>query len=117
MNQFSLPESIKDRYIAGFFIAAGIVWLVSFSLVYTNILDASNVLIIHFDSFRGADFFGEKSDVFDIIVTAAIIWGINLGLAHVFYFRERFLSYILAGATLGYMVLILLAVNAIISII
>ncbi len=117
MNQFVLPDSVKDRYIAAFFLVAGIIWVISFSLVYANILDASNVLIIHFDSFRGADFFGEKSDVFDIIVTAAIIWGINLGLAHVFYFRERFLSYVLAGATLGYMVLILLAVNAIISII
>lgn len=117
MNQFSLPESIKDKYIAGFFITAGIIWVISFSFVYANILDASNVLIIHFDSFRGADFFGEKSDVFDIIVTAAIVWGINLGLAHIFYYRERFLSYVLSGATLGYMVLILLAVNAIISII
>lgn len=117
MKPFALPDSIKDRYIASFFLISGLIWVISFSLVYTNILDASNVLIIHFDSFKGADFFGERSDVFDIIVTAGIIWGINLGLAHVFYFRERFLSYVLAGATVGYMVLILLAVNAIISII
>lgn len=117
MQNFSLPESVKDRYIATFFLVAGIIWVISFSLVYANILDASNVLVIHFDSFRGADFFGEKSDVFDIIVTAAIIWLINLGLTHAFYDRERFLSYVIAGATAGYMVLILLAVNAIISII
>ena len=117
MNQFSLPASLKDRYIAVFFLISGIIWVIGFSQVYLNILDASNVLVIHFDSFRGADFFGGKSDVFDIIVTAAIIWAVNLGLAGVFYFRERFLSYVLAGATLVYMVLILLAVNAIISII
>ncbi len=117
MNQFSIPASLKDRYIAIIFLISGIVWVISFSQVYVNILDVSNVLVIHFDSFRGADFFGEKSDVFDIIVTAAIILGINLGLAHIFYFRERFLSYVLAGVTLIYMVLILLAVNAIISII
>ncbi len=117
MKHFALPDFIKDRYVASFFLLAGLVWVVSFSLVYTNILDASNVLVIHFDSFKGADFFGEKSDVFDIIVTAAIVLVINLALTHVFYSRERFLSYVIAGATLGYMVLILLAVNAIISII
>ena len=92
MNELFLPESIKDRYIAGFFLVAGIVWLISFSFVYVNILDAANVLVIHFDSFNGADFFGGKSDVFDIIVTAAIIWILNLGLAQLFYYRERILS-------------------------
>lgn len=113
---FSLPIILKDKYLTPVFTLSAIIWVVSFSLVYVNILDAANVLVIHFDSFNGADFFGGKSDVFDIIVTAAIIWILNLALAQLFYYRERFLSYLLAGSTLVYMALILLAVNAIINV-
>lgn len=114
---FSLPSILKDKYLAPIFTLAAIVWVIDFSLVYVNILDASNVLVIHFDSFKGVDFFGGKRDVFDIIVTAAIVWLINISMAQMFYYREKFLSYVIAGSTLVYMVLILLAVNAIISII
>lgn len=114
---FSLPSILKDKYLAPIFALAAIVWVIDFSLVYVNILDAANVLVIHFDAFKGVDFFGGKSDVFDIIVTAAIVWLINISMAQMFYYREKFLSYVIAGSTLIYMVLILLAVNAIISII
>lgn len=114
---FSLPIILKDKHLAPVFALAAIVWVIDFSLVYVNILDAANVLVIHFDAFKGVDFFGGKSDVYDIIVTAAIVWLINISMAQMFYYREKFLSYVIAGSTLVYMVLILLAVNAIISII
>ncbi len=114
---FSVPIILKDKHLTPLFLLAALLWLAAFSLVYVNILDAANVLVIHFDSFKGVDFFGGKSDVFDIIVTAAIVWLINISMAQLFYYREKFLSYLIAGSTLIYMVLILLAVNAIISII
>ena len=110
------PAILKDKYTALFFVAGFLALLTGFSLAYVNILDNPNLLVIHFDSFKGADFFGDRRDIIDILVTAAIIWIINFMLASEFYFKERFLSYILAIATLLFSVLILVAVNVIINI-
>jgi len=90
--------------------------IVAFGIAYVNILDNRNLLVIHFDSFRGADFFGDRRDVADILITGAIVWIINLWLAHELYFRERFLSYLLAAGTLLFSVLILIAIRVIIFI-
>jgi len=112
----SLPIILRDKYTGLSFLIAGLFLLIAFSIVYVNILDNSNLLVIHFDSYRGADFFGDRRDVADILVTAAIIWLINFGLANELYFRERILAYGLAAATPIFMLLILVAVNVIISI-
>ena len=111
-----MPTILKDKYTLITFALALLVLLVSFSFAYVNILDNSNLLVIHFDSFNGADFFGDRRDIVDILVTAAIIWIINFMLASEFYFKERFLSYALAISTMLFSVLILVAINAIISI-
>ncbi|MDE2001301.1 MAG: hypothetical protein KGI60_01895 [Patescibacteria group bacterium] len=112
-----LPETMKDKYLIAAFLGAAVLWIFAFSLVYVNVTDIHSVLIIHFDNFRGADFFGSATDVVDILVIGAVVGAINGLLAHVLYYRERFLSYLLAGGTVLYMVLILLAIHAIISVI
>ncbi len=111
-----MPIILKNKSTALFFIAGFLALVTGFSLAYVNILENTNLLVIHFDSFKGADFFGDRRDIVDILVTAAIIWIINFMLANEFYFRERILSYILAISTLLFSVLIFVAVNVIINI-
>lgn len=115
--RFSVPSIVKDQYLAPAFATAAVLWVAAFSYAYVNTLAASNVLAIHFDAFKGVDFFGSRGDIFNIMIIAAIVWAINAVLAELMYHREKFLSYVIGGATLLYMVLIFLAVGAIISII
>jgi len=110
------PVILKNRYLALTFLAAAIILAAGFFIFGTNLWDNQNLLVIHFDSFRGANFFGDRRDVLDILITASIIWLINLVLANEFYLRERILSYLMAGSTLFFSVLILIAVNVIINI-
>lgn len=112
----NLPVILKDKYTAVLFALAALVLVVAFAIAYVNILDSRNLLVIHFDSYRGADYFGTSADIWDILVVAGVVLTINLVLANEFYFRERILSYILAASTLVFMVLILVAVRVIISI-
>ena len=115
-NIMPTPIILKDKYLVFSFAAVAIILLISASMTYLNFAGNRNLLVIHFDSYKGIDFFGDNQDVLDIIVTGFIIFLINMALAKAFYFRERFLSYALATATVILAVLILIAVNGIISI-
>ncbi|MBU6141981.1 hypothetical protein KGO95_02590 [Patescibacteria group bacterium] len=115
--RFAAPSIVKDQYLAPAFATAAVLWIAAFSYAYVNTLGAANVLAVHFDAFKGVDFFGGRGDIFNIMIIAAIVWAINAVLCELLYRREKFLSYAIAGATLLYMVLIFLAVGAIISII
>ena len=110
------PIILKDKYTSVFFAAALLFLVVAFGMAYVNILDNRNLLVIHFDAYRGADFFGDRRDVADILITGAIVLSINLWLANELYFRERFLSYALTVSTFLFSVLILVAIRVIISI-
>ena len=111
-----LPIILKDKYTRLALIAAFLFLLFAFSSAYVNLADNQSLMVIHFDSFRGADFFGDKNDVFEILMSAAAVLLINAFLANELYFRERILSYLIVFATMVFMVLILAGVNVIISI-
>jgi len=113
---FTAPAVLKDKYITGLFLISAILLVISFSIAYVNFADTSNLLVIHFDNFRGIDFLGDRSDVAAILGTAAAVFSINGFLTHVFYFRERFLSYALAVSTIFFSLLILIGINVIISV-
>lgn len=110
------PTIFKDKYIALIFAASAVILFVAGLVTAVNLYNVNNLLVIHFDSFRGADFFGDRTDVFEIVFTAIAVLIINLFLANEFYHREKFLSYVLAVGTFIFSVLILTAVNVIISI-
>lgn len=110
-----IPKILKNKYTLFLFIASAVVLVAAFSIAYVSIWDVSNLLVIHFDSFKGIDFLGSSSDIIDILVISFIIWLINIILANEFYYREKFLSYAIATLTLVYMILILVAINVIIS--
>ncbi|MEK9170328.1 MAG: hypothetical protein AAB674_01645 [Patescibacteria group bacterium] len=116
MIKYTVPILLKDKYIFWTFIASLVIFISAFFIAYVNLWGAGNLLIIHSDIFKGADFFGNFKDVFGIIAVAGFVWFLNLGLAQIFYFRERFLSYSLAFSTFIFMVLILISVNVIINI-
>ena len=111
-----LPIVLKDKYTLILFALSFVILAFAFSIAYVNLSDANSLMVVHFDSYRGVDFFGAKSDVYNILTISLIIWLINLFLTNKFYFRERFLSYALATGTILFMVLILIAVNVIISV-
>lgn len=112
----TVPTILKDRYTAFVFFVGALLLAVALFRANISFTDADNLLVIHFDAYRGVDFFGEARDVFDIVVSSVVVWGINIGLANMLYFRERFLSYLLATGTLLFAVLILISINVIISI-
>ncbi len=116
MIKYATPILLKDKYTFWAFALSLAVFVFIFFIAYVNLWGAGNLLIIHSDIFKGADFFGNYQDVFGIITVAGVAWILNLALAQFFYFRERFLSYALAFSTIIFMVLILIAVNVIISI-
>lgn len=112
----TVPAILKDKYAIVIFAAGIILLVIGFSLTYVNFWDSEDILVIHFDKFKGIDFFGNASDVLDILITALFVWIINIILANEFYFKERFLSYLLAFSTLLFIVLILVGVNVIINV-
>ncbi len=107
---------LKDKYTAAFFGLSLLVLAIAFAVAYVNLADSDGLLVIHFDAYKGADFFGNVRDVFDILITALVILVVNMAIAHRFYYRERLLSYLISATTLILMVLILIGVNVIISI-
>lgn len=113
---FNTPIILRDKYILLIFAASAVILVIAAATAFINLSGANNLLVIHFDSYKGVDFFGEKYDVFEIVFTAMAIFLINLFLTNEFYSREKFLSYIFAVNTLIVSILISIAVNAIISI-
>lgn len=98
-----------------FITSSGLI-LVALILAVSNLYKINNLLIMHFDGYRGIDFLGEKSDVFSLIGISISMIILNAWLANRFYFRERFLAYLLSFSSLVLSVLILIGVFAIISI-
>ena len=111
-----MPTIIKDKFTAIPFALSAVFLVVAFSYAYVNFADFQNLLIVHFDSYRGADFLGDPSDVFGILGVALVILIINGFVADELYWRERFLAYVFACGSAFLSLLILMAVLAIISV-
>jgi len=73
-------------------------------------------LIIHFDAFRGADFFGDITDVWWISALAVGMMALNAALAVAFFHRERIISYLLVGTNTLLALLLFIALSTILSV-
>ena len=116
MKSILISKLARDRY---FSIAAGLslmALIVAAGLFYVQLGSSDKPLILHFDSYRGIDFLGNKAEVFKIIFSTLVIFLINFFLAAFLYNRRRFLSYMFVFATLAISVLILMAIGVIISV-
>jgi len=111
-----LSDLKKDRVLAYSFGASFLALLLSWILAYVNFFKTGNLLIMHFDSYKGTDFLGDKSYLYNVLGAAAVILFLNFWLAGRVYFKERFLSYMLSVFSLILSLLILIAVFVIISI-
>lgn len=107
---------LKDKTLSAVFGMSFLILLAFSVFVFLKLSGGEASVIVHFDAYRGIDFFGKSSDVFGILASAAAIVFINALLADFIYNRERFLSYLFAFASLTVSVLILIAVSVIISI-
>lgn len=85
-------------------------------IAYVSFGKVSNLLAVHFDVYRGIDFFGTKYDVFGILAAGLAILTINFLLAALFSRRDNFFVYLFAGGSVFLTFLILAAILAIISV-
>ena len=106
---------MKQHLLAAL-IANSVLVIVSFILAYVFFGDLKHLLIIHFDSYQGIDFWGTKWDIFGMLAAAVAVAAINFFLSKIFYHREKFLSYLFAFFTIFFLILILISLAVIISI-
>lgn len=93
-----------------------ILMLTAWAAAYVKLADIDYLMVIHFDSYRGIDFLGDRGDVFGILTVGLVINLVNFLLAWGFYRREHFLAQLISYATIFISLLILIAVGVIISI-
>lgn len=97
-------------------IASTILFVVAAILTYLAFSGSDYLLVIHFDSYRGIDWFGNKWDVFGILATGLFLGLVNFVLVGALHSYSRFLSLLLSFFTVFLMILILISVGVIISI-
>jgi hypothetical protein len=73
-------------------------------------------VVLHFAPLQGADLFGERSDVLTLFVLGALVIGVNLFLAEVFYDRSRELSFLFGGVATLLALFLLIAIGTIVAI-
>ncbi len=111
-----ISEFKKDKFLFYPFLASFGLILIGLIVALLGLLKISNLLIMHYDGYKGIDFLGDKKDVFNVIGLSAIMVILNFWLAKKLYFKERFLAYLLSFSTPLFSLLILIGVFAIISI-
>lgn len=97
-------------------IASAAILGLAVALSYLAFWGGDYLLIIHFDSQRGIDWFGAKWDVLTILAVALLVAVVNFLLAVVFSNRDRFLAHILTISTVFLLILILIWTGVIIAI-
>lgn len=107
-------NAVKDLWPA--LLLSGILLAVGFGAAYVNLAEGDYLIVIHFDSYRGIDFFGTRAHVFGILWLGAALNIINFTLAAIFRRREKFLTHLLSWFSVFLSLLILIAVAVIISI-
>lgn len=107
---------IEDAYLRIAVIISLVLNLVAFAAAYVAFAGSSDLLVIHFDVYKGIDFLGIKTDVFGFLSVGVVVNIVNFILAAAFYYRERFLSRFLAYFSVFFSLLILIATAVIISV-
>ena len=111
-----LSEFKKDNFLMYPFLASVVIILIAFIWAWFGLAKINNLLILHFDSYKGIDYLGNKSDVFSLTLFPLAVAIINFLLAKQIYYKERFLSYFLSFGSAIFSLLILITVFVIISI-
>lgn len=107
---------LKEKVLTGFTAASAVLILASVALTAFNMSELGTPLILHFDAYSGADFFGSITDLWLIIGVVFLMIVANIVLAETFFRRERILSYLLVGTNFLLALLLLIVVAVIISV-
>ncbi len=107
---------VKNHCLTILFGFSIIIIIIGFSLFYVHLWDTNNLLIIHFESLKGADFLGTKMHVLGILVSGLIVNIINFLVSVTLYNRRKLFSYLVAVMNVLFSLLILLTIIVIISI-
>ncbi len=106
----------RDKVIISFFGIGLVLIIISALMIGFMIPKESGQLILHFDPEHNISFIGGKVMVLSVIALIAVVGLINLFIAREVYYRERFLSYLIAFVTLIISILCLIASGVIVAI-
>ncbi len=107
---------LKDKYLRVVFVLSFLILFFLALVAFVKLQDVYPPLVIHFDAYKGIDFFGGKMEISGILISSFVMIIINFFLADFLYYRQRFLSYLFSFGSLWITILILIAVGVIINV-
>ena len=117
LRLFGKEKAYRDIIIlSGLFLASLLFLGLGVILFEIRSVNFSKNLIIHFDFFQGITFLGDTGWVYRTLSLSGLIGLLNFSLAWFFLYRQIFLSYLFAGATALFSLLIFSALLVIISV-
>jgi len=112
----TIREFKQDKLLFYPFLASAALILIAALWAFFGLAKINNLLILHYDGYKGIDFLGNKGDIWRVLGLSAAIVGFNFLLAKKLYYKERFLSYAFSFSSSIFSLLILIGIFVIISI-
>lgn len=106
----------KDKVIITFFSLSLIALLVAAGLILFILPTGTNHLILHFSPEHGIGSLGGKMVALSVIMIVLVAGAINWALSVEIYYRDRFLSYMIAFVTFAISLFCLIAAGVIVAI-
>jgi hypothetical protein len=106
----------RDRIIITFFSLSLVALIIAAGMTIFMLPMGTDHLILHFDPEHSIDFLGGKNMVLSVLGILLVMNGINFILCREVYYRERFLSYLVAFTTLIVSIFCLIAAGVIVTI-
>lgn len=99
---------LKDRKLTILALVSMLFLAVALLVICLNLPNFSYPVMLSFSNYKGIDFTGSVSDVWNFLSLGGALLVINLFLAGSLFRRERFLSYLIlsVGALLSFFVLL-----------
>ncbi len=106
---------VRDKTLIVFFSLSTLALVTAFSILVFQ-LPPGNSLILHFNAGKGIDLVGSRLEAFGALGLIVVIFLVNAVLAREIYYRERFLSYLIAFITFSVTVFALIAAGVLVSV-
>lgn len=110
------PLMPRDKIIITFFSLSLAALVISAGIIILILPSGSSQMILHFTPEHGIGLLGGKFVALSAIFIVLVVGAINFVLSREIYYRERFLSYLIAFATLVISIFCLIAVGVIVTI-
>jgi len=107
---------LRDKILITFFGLSGLVIVGAVLIALIGLPAGVNSLILRFTAGTGVDYLGGRAEIITALCIVFAVAIINAVLAREIYYRERFLSYLIAVITFIISVFSLIAVGVIVHI-